>query len=199
MTENDIQITGEPLPVPSMCRFVVDRPISPQQSFYFGNHELAAESPLAKRIFEIDGVTAVLVAHSQLTVTKEGPEAWPVVGKQIGAAIRAHLETGAPAIPETLRDRLPSPDVIRERVQELFDTEINPSLASHGGFVRLVDVKDNVVYLQLGGGCQGCGMATFTLKQGVEVAIRKAVPEVGDIRDTTDHAAGSDPYYAASS
>ena len=92
---------------------------------------------------------------------------------------------------------LPSADDIRARVEEVLQTQVNPYVASHGGVIRLIDVRDNTVFLQMGGGCQGCGMATATLKQGVEVAIRAAVPEVGDILDTTDHAAGRNPYYAA--
>ena len=85
---------------------------------------------------------------------------------------------------------------IREKVQNLIENAINPAIAGHGGFVDLLDVKDKVVYLSMGGGCQGCGMATMTLRQGVETAIRRAVPEVGAIFDTTDHAAGRNPYYA---
>jgi len=85
---------------------------------------------------------------------------------------------------------------IKERVQHLLDTSINPGVAGHGGFVRLMDVQDNVVYLQMGGGCQGCGMADVTLKQGIEHAIRQVVPTVGDVLDVTDHAGGRNPYYS---
>lgn len=87
---------------------------------------------------------------------------------------------------------------IRDRVQYLLDTAINPAVAGHGGMVSLVDVKDNTVYLQMGGGCQGCGAADVTLRQGVERMIREEVPEVLEIIDLTDHAAGQNPYYAAS-
>ena len=87
---------------------------------------------------------------------------------------------------------------LKERVQHLLDTSINPGVAGHGGFVRLMDVQDNVVYLQMGGGCQGCGMADVTLKQGIETMIREELPEVVDIIDVTDHAAGENPYSAAS-
>jgi Fe-S cluster biogenesis protein NfuA len=64
--------------------------------------------------------------------------------------------------------------------------------------VSLIDVKENMVYLQMGGGCQGCGMADVTLKQGIEMMIREEVPEIVDIIDVTDHAAGQNPYSAAS-
>ena len=82
--------------------------------------------------------------------------------------------------------------------QQIIDDKINPSVASHGGFVSLIDVKDNVAYVQFGGGCQGCGMIDVTLKQGVEVLIKEAVPEIEQIRDITDHADGTNPYYQPS-
>ncbi len=83
-----------------------------------------------------------------------------------------------------------------EIVKNLLDQEINPAVAAHGGFFTLLDVKDNNVYVQLGGGCQGCGMADVTLKQGVEQRMREVLPEMASLIDTTDHAAGSNPYYS---
>jgi Fe/S biogenesis protein NfuA len=83
-------------------------------------------------------------------------------------------------------------------VQEVIDTKINPSIAMHGGFVTLLDVKDDIAYVQLGGGCHGCGMANATLKQGIEVIIREAIPEIREVIDTTDHAGGTNPYYQPS-
>ena len=88
--------------------------------------------------------------------------------------------------------------LIREKVQQLLDTAINPAVAGHGGVVTLFDVRERMVYLQMGGGCQGCGMADVTLKQGIETMIREEVPEVVEILDVTDHAAGQNPYSAAS-
>lgn len=81
------------------------------------------------------------------------------------------------------------------RVQQVLDDEINPAVASHGGWVTLLEVKDDVAYIQLGGGCQGCGMVDVTLKQGIEVRIREAVPSIREIIDSTDHAGGKNPYY----
>ena len=83
------------------------------------------------------------------------------------------------------------------KVQELLDSTINPAVAGHGGFVQLIDVKDNRVYLQLGGGCQGCGAADITLKSGIERLIKEEIPEVAEVLDTTDHASGTNPYYTA--
>ena len=81
------------------------------------------------------------------------------------------------------------------RIQQVLEQQINPSVASHGGHVKLVDVQEGRVFLQLGGGCQGCGMADVTLRQGIEETLRREIPEITEILDTTDHAAGENPYY----
>jgi Fe/S biogenesis protein NfuA len=89
-------------------------------------------------------------------------------------------------------------DPLAQAVQKVLDEDINPAVASHGGHVALLEVKDQVAYIQLGGGCQGCGMVDVTLKQGIEVRIREAVPTIREIVDTTDHAGGKNPYYQPS-
>ena len=87
---------------------------------------------------------------------------------------------------------------VAEKVQQIIDEKINPSVAAHGGNISLIDVKDNKVYLRFGGGCQGCGMVDVTLKQGVEVLIKETLPEIEEILDVTDHADGQNPYYQPS-
>jgi Fe/S biogenesis protein NfuA len=84
---------------------------------------------------------------------------------------------------------------VAQKVQQVLERHINPSIASHGGRAQLVAVEDSTAYLRLGGGCQGCGMASVTLSQGIEVAIRQAVPEIEKVVDVTDHAAGTNPYF----
>jgi Fe/S biogenesis protein NfuA len=86
-------------------------------------------------------------------------------------------------------------DPLALRVQELIDERINPGVAAHGGNVELLDIKDNAVYVRLGGGCQGCGMVDVTLRQGIEALIREEIPEIQQVIDTTDHASGQNPYY----
>ncbi len=93
----------------------------------------------------------------------------------------------------------PPPDLsgdVAQRVIQVLDRQINPSIAAHGGRADLVAVEDDAAaYLRLSGGCAGCGMATVTLSQGIEVAIKESVPEIVKIVDVTDHAAGTNPYY----
>lgn len=86
---------------------------------------------------------------------------------------------------------------VAQRVAQVITTQINPSIASHGGQAELVAVEDGTAYLRLSGGCQGCGMATVTLTQGIEVAIKESVPEISQVTDVTDHASGNNPYYEA--
>jgi Fe/S biogenesis protein NfuA len=84
---------------------------------------------------------------------------------------------------------------LKTKVQELIENMINPAVAGHGGWVELIDVQDKRVYLQMGGGCQGCGAADVTLKSGIERLLREEIPEIEEVLDTTDHASGSNPYY----
>lgn len=84
---------------------------------------------------------------------------------------------------------------LAEKVQAVFDTLVNPRIASHGGAVELVDVADDVIYVRMTGGCQGCAASALTLRQGIERMVREEIPEVRDIIDLTDHEAGANPYY----
>jgi Fe/S biogenesis protein NfuA len=86
---------------------------------------------------------------------------------------------------------------VPQRVMQVIEQQINPAIAAHGGSAELVAVEEDTVYVRLGGGCVGCGMATVTLGQGIEVAILEAVPEVRQVVDVTDHASGTNPYYEA--
>ena len=85
-----------------------------------------------------------------------------------------------------------------QAIQQLIDERINPAVASHGGHIDLLDVTDDSIYIHMGGGCQGCGMANVTLKHGIEGMIQEHFPEIKNIIDTTDHESGTNPYYQSS-
>lgn len=84
---------------------------------------------------------------------------------------------------------------VEERIQQLLDGEINPQLAMHGGFAALERVEDDLAYLTMGGGCQGCGLAKLTLTEGIKATIEKEIPEIREVIDITDHTAGDNPFY----
>jgi Fe/S biogenesis protein NfuA len=88
-----------------------------------------------------------------------------------------------------------STEELRKRVQEILDEMVNPAIAGHGGMIELLDVRDNNVYVWMGGGCQGCGMANITLKNGVETMLREELPQIERVIDQTDHAEGENPFY----
>jgi Fe-S cluster biogenesis protein NfuA len=175
-----------------VCRFTVDRPIRSGKAVFASQQEAGGDA-LAENLFRIPGISKVEVDDNIVTVTQTGEEDWRQIGKRIGSAIRYSLNP--PQVPE---GELLSASALRERVQQVLDEQINPGVASHGGWVELLDVQEDTVYLRMGGGCQGCGAADVTLKMGIERLIREQVPQVREILDTTDHAAGQNPFYAPS-
>ena len=196
-----IRITAEPVDN-HRCKFVVSQPLHAAGVRRFASADEAKGSPLAESIFAIPagGVTEVIVSGNIVTVVKDNAAPWQVVGKAVGAAIRAAAASGAPPVAAkaapatgTIDD-----DALYERVARLFDDQVNPMVARHGGRVELIDVQDAVVMLRMGGGCQGCGMADVTLRQGIEGMLAQHIPEVRGIVDITDHTSGANPYFQAS-
>lgn len=195
---SSISIRAEPSRLDaSLCKFTVSRPVHPGGPFFFDSAQKAAGSPLIERLFQIPGIASVLVAGNVVTVGKSGNSSWLELMKPIGAAIRTQLLSGVPTILERqVRAAAGRTDEeIRRAVEELLEREVNPSVASHGGKISVVEVKNGDLYIAMSGGCQGCAASQVTLKQGVEVMVRRVVPEVRGIIDATDHAAGARPYY----
>jgi Fe-S cluster biogenesis protein NfuA len=196
--EQPIKITAEILQHDkSSCRFIVEKPLLPKGFVRFRDPDRAKGSPLAESLFAIDGVIGVMIQENEVTVTSRMPVDWRKTGPLVGAAVRAHVASGKPAVSEdTLKDA-PAEDVLRVKVQKFLDEQVNPAVASHGGYITLMDVRGPNLYIQMGGGCQGCGMANVTLREGVETSLRQSFPEIGEILDITDHTSGDNPYYTA--
>lgn len=191
---DEIKITGEPSTGGDRCKYTVDRPVLPGRSAYLSRPVDAGMSAFAAEVLAIPSLEGVLIADNAVTVSALHEVDWPALG--LGNVIRKHIRAGGPFVSERYFDELPSEGDLKWAIGDLFAREINPAIASHGGYVELIDVKSNNVYLRLGGGCQGCGAADVTLKQGIEKAIRQLAPRVGEILDTTDHASGRNPYYS---
>jgi Fe-S cluster biogenesis protein NfuA len=199
----EIRITAEPVDN-HRCKFVVSQPLHAAGVRRFASAADAKGSPLAEAIFAIPagGVSEVIVSGNIVTVVKDNPAPWQVVAKAVGVAIRAAAASGAPAVATKAAPPASGTavddDALYERVARLFDEQVNPMVARHGGRVELIDVQDAVVMLRMGGGCQGCGMADVTLRQGIEGMLAQHIPEVRGIVDITDHASGANPYFQAS-
>jgi Fe-S cluster biogenesis protein NfuA len=191
---DEIRITGEPSQQGDRCKYTVDRPVLAGESAFFTRPIEPGVSPLAEDFLAIPSIESVLIAENVVTVSAPHAVDWPALS--LGNVIRKHLRSGVPAVTPRFFNELPSEGDLKWAIGDLLNREVNPALAHHGGYVELIDVKRNNVYIRLGGGCQGCGAADVTLKQGIERAIRDLVPLVGEILDTTDHAAGRNPYYS---
>jgi Fe-S cluster biogenesis protein NfuA len=282
-------IQTEAMPDQSRMKFFPGETVLKAGSAEFLNEEAAKRSPLATRLFEIEGVKTVMLYTDFIAVTKDETFDWQLMKPLILGAIMDHYTAGdavilsmeqseadadlesaletlfiprkedaeavekikeliadrvIPAaeqmggtvrykgfiegviyvefigpteslaggmtnifghyIPEVkavkdYHDAIPKPGLDTpdgRAILQVLDERINPSIASHGGHISLIDVKDDRVYVRLEGGCQGCGMADVTLKQGVEVEIKNVVPSIIAVLDVTDHAEGSNPYYS---
>ncbi len=277
---------------PATLKFLPGERVMGEGTADFPNREDAARSPLASRLYQIDGVTGVSLGADFITVTKADDQDWAWIKPAILGAVMEHFTSGRPVmqderagagngsgsaggepgseaqepvsdapqelidqvralIEERLRpaihgaggdielhsfvggtvnlrlqgsaygmlsqidgmlrhyvpeievvqdvmDARPKPGLATEAgkaIRRLLDERINPQVAGHGGHIALVDVQDDTVYIRLEGGCQGCGMADVTLKQGVATEIQAIVPAITSVLDVTDHAGGTNPYY----
>jgi len=195
-----VRITATPSMMhPEQCTFRSSVPLYPENSAHFATPEDSHGSPLIDALFKLGDVGALTVTHDSVRVTLTGNASWDDVIPRVGAAMRDVINADGAPISDDVTDLQLPPEELQQRVQQVLDSVINPAVASHGGMVSILDVANNTVYLQFGGGCQGCGMVGVTLKYGVERSIREEVPEIGEILDTTDHASGRNPYYAPSS
>jgi Fe-S cluster biogenesis protein NfuA len=180
---------------PAICRFTVNRTVHIGTASFNGRAG-AEQSLLVQKLFEIEGIAKVQLIGHLLVVTKTGERDWQEIIERVEAILHAYFISGFALSREQVEDRMMLIGRgVKEKIQYLLDHKINPGVAAHAGFVELIDVKDNNVYIRLGGGCQGCGAADFTLRQGIEAIIRNEVSEIRQVLDITDHAAGMNPYY----
>ena len=183
---------------PLVCRFTSSR------TLYVGTKNVTSARdgtgiPLAERLIGLSGVAKLQLIGHLLVVTKTAGREWNDLGQEIESILSSYLISGEALTPDDVQEKMMLMGRnAREKVQYLVDTQINPGVAEHGGSVQVVDVRDRGLYLRLHGGCQGCGAADFTLKQGIETIVKRAVPEIDQIIDLTNHRAGMSPYYHGS-
>lgn len=187
---------------PDTCRFICSTPVHPGGPYAFESAAEAAGSPLPQHLFSLGVVTHVLVAGTVVTVTKRSDEPWGDLRKRIGAIIRELLTSAAPAVLDSVADidghrRGDQPRTeadLRKIIERLFEREVNPRVAAHGGSISMVGLEGSTLSIAMHGGCQGCSSSQVTVKQSVEVMVKRVAPEITDIVDVTDHAAGKNPY-----
>ncbi len=191
-----ISVTAEPIDE-LRCKFILSRSVHEDGVKKYVSVEQAGESPVAEAVLGVEGIDEVLVSGNVITaVRSETALPWGGLEPQVRYAVNVgaeRLETSQSEVGGPMDD-----DAIFDAVEEIFRTQINPAVAQHGGRIDLLDVEDATLIVRLMGGCQGCGMANVTLRQGVEAAVKRMIPAVKGIRDITDHASGTDPYFQQS-
>lgn len=190
-----IDVTAEPVDE-TRCKFILSRSVAaPGVQKYTSRDELI-RSPVAQAVLGVPGVSEVVISGNVLTVARSNDSIpWSVLESQVRYAVNAGVATQEQLAGDETIQALDD-DEIFARAQEIFEQQINPAVASHGGMIELIDVQDATVMVRLMGGCQGCGMAAVTLRQGVEAALKRAIPAIKGVRDITDHSSGANPYYA---
>ncbi len=196
MEAQKITITAEPQVIPSNCLFKVDRSLF-VGTIYVSDGAWAKQwAPLAAALLDaVPDLKGVRINDAEVMISMQKvPEDWRTVARTAGQAIRTHLEAGGAAFVAGAVEALQGHDLMRHRAQKVMDEQLNPMLAAHGGWVEIQASDVHDLYITMAGGCHGCSSAAATMKQGVEVALRQAVPEIENIYDATDHAAGRNPY-----
>lgn len=177
---------------PRVMGFALDEAIADSRSVRFDE---PGTSPLPRALFELAGIRHVEVSGATIWVRKDDHATWADLKPAIAGAIRHVLDmTDAPlGQPDTDQD---ADTMLMREVEALLESQINPAIAAHGGHIAVERVETGTVHLRMSGGCQGCAASAATLRDGVERMLRAALPEIREIRDVTDHAAGDAPYYA---
>ena len=178
-------IQTEETPNPAALKFLPGRPVLETGVADFTSREAAVRSPLARLLFEIDGVAGVFLGSDFVTVTKTVEKNWQVLKPMVLGAVMDHFTANAPVMEEgeSARDEEEFNDEgvdaeVISQIKELIDTRVRPAVAQDGGDIVYKGFKSGTVYLNLRGSCAGCPSSTATLKMGIENMLKHYVPEV---------------------
>jgi Fe-S cluster biogenesis protein NfuA len=181
-------IETETTPNPATLKFLPGRTVMEQGTANFVDADAATRSPLATRLFALEGVTGVFFGADFITVSKDDGASWTTLKPVILGAVMDHFTSGAALL---TRSEAPVPDAeasteedgeVVAQIKELLETRVRPAVAQDGGDIIFEAFADGVVYLQMHGSCSGCPSSTATLKAGIENMLRHYIPEVVEVR-----------------
>ena len=180
-------IQTETTPNPATLKFLPGQTVLDAGTADFPTAEAGAASPMARRIFAVDGVTGVFLGNDFVTVTKGEAVAWDHVKPAILGAIMEHFQSGEPVIEGEAEaahgaNHDEADTQVVGQIKELLDTRVRPAVAQDGGDITFHGFDRGVVYLQMRGACAGCPSSTMTLKMGIENLLRHYIPEVLEVR-----------------
>lgn len=179
-------IQTESTPNPATLKFLPGRDVLGNGTADFANADVAAKSPLARRLFDIDGIERVFLGADFVTVTKADATEWHHIKASVLGGIMEHYTSGEPVLLDEGTaigsQASADDDPIVAQIKELLDTRVRPAVAADGGDIVFEGFDDGVVYLHMQGSCSGCPSSTATLKHGIENLLRHFVPEVSEVR-----------------
>ncbi len=179
-------IQTEATPNPATLKFLPGKTVMQSGSADFPNPEGADASPLASRLFAVDGVRAVFLGPDFVTVTKDDVD-WAHIKPALLGAIMEHYASGDPVLRGDshavthAEHSGPDSDIVGQ-IKELLDTRVRPAVAQDGGDITFHGYESGIVYLHMQGACAGCPSSTLTLKHGIENLLRHYIPEVTEVR-----------------
>ena len=178
-------IQTEQTPNPSTLKFLPGRVVMDKGTLDFADAGNADTSPLAKRLFAVEGVERVFLGSDFVTVTKAQDRDWQVLKPSILGGIMEHYTSGEPVVAadsSAAGEAAADDDEVVAQIKELLETRVRPAVAQDGGDIVFQDFRDGVVYLHMQGSCSGCPSSTATLKMGIENLLKHYVPEVLEVQ-----------------
>ncbi len=183
-----VNIQLEWTPNPSTLKYVLDTSLLPRGAMNFTSRDVAVEkSPLAEKLFDIKGVTGVMLGTNFVTVTKGDEGEWDELNDGVMLALDKHLTEGAVVVkPEVIAAweeaaKTAGGGAMEQRIREILDLEIRPAVAMDGGDITLDRVENGTVFLHMQGSCAGCPSSTATLRMGIETRLKEAIPEIVEV------------------
>jgi len=178
-------IQTEQTPNPSTLKFLPGRVVMEKGTLDFADSDSAKTSPLARRLFAIEGVDRVFFGSDFVTVTKAAEKDWQIMKPSILGGIMEHYTSGEPVVAadsSAAGEAAADDDEVVAQIKELLETRVRPAVAQDGGDIVFQDFRDGVVYLHMQGSCSGCPSSTATLKMGIENLLKHYVPEVVEVQ-----------------
>ena len=182
-------IQTEQTPNPQTLKFLPGKVVMDEGTAFYQNIDEARDSPFAKRLFAIEGVSGVFFGSDFITITKSDAYDWEVMKPSVLGGIIDHFNSGDITVEKevekeakkSLQTNEDDSDIVKQ-IKELLDTRVRPAVAMDGGDIIYDDFADGVVYLKMQGACSGCPSSTATLKMGIENMLKHYIPEVQEVR-----------------
>ncbi len=186
MSQEPITIHLEFTPNPNTLKFVVNRQFLERGAANFTEKAKTQEAPLAAKLFDVPGVSCVLIGTNFITITKGPDGSWDVLADKVPKTIEDELTAGAPVFSptfsaEALSGHSESGSEIERKIKEVLDTEIRPAVAMDGGDITFGKYEEGIVYLHLQGACSSCPSSVATLRLGVEARLKEVIPEIKEV------------------